>query len=51
MLFTSTPNQLGSATEDFLRAHADTIQNIDVLGGPGAVSDVVIAQARAAVGR
>ena len=50
LLFTSTPNQLGSATEDFLRAHADTIQNIDVLGDTGAVSDAVIAQARAAVG-
>lgn len=50
LLFTSSPDQLGSATTDFLRAHAETIQNIDVLGGPGAVSDAVIAQARAAVG-
>jgi putative cell wall-binding protein len=50
LLFTSSPDQLGSATTDFLRAHAGTIQNIDVLGGPGAVSDAVIAQARAAVG-
>jgi len=50
LLFTSTPEQLGSATAEFLRAHAGTIQDIDVLGGPGAVSDAVIAQARAAVG-
>lgn len=50
LLFTSTPDQLGAATADFLRAHAGTIQSIYVLGGPGAVSDAVIAQARAALG-
>jgi len=50
LLFTRSPDQLGTATADFLRAHAGTIQRIDVLGGPGAVSDALIAQARAAVG-
>ena len=50
LLFTRSPDQLGTATADFLRAHAGTIQRIDVLGGPGAVTDTVIAQARAAVG-
>jgi len=50
LLFTLSPDQLGSATADFLRAHAGTIQRIDVMGGPGAVTDTVIAQARAAAG-
>ncbi len=50
LLFTLSPDQLGSATADYLRAHAGAIQSIDVLGGPGAVSDAVIAQARAAAG-
>ena len=50
LLFIRSPDQLGTAAADFLRAHAGTIQRIDVLGGPGAVSDALIAQARAAVG-
>ena len=50
LLFTESPDQFGSATADFLRAHAGTIPSIDVLGGPGAVSDAVVAQARAAAG-
>lgn len=48
LLFTLSPGQLGTATAGFLRAHAGTISSIDVLGGPGALSDVVVAQARAA---
>jgi putative cell wall-binding protein len=50
LLFTLSPDQLGTATADFLRAHAGITQSIDVLGGPGAVSDAVVAQARAAAG-
>ena len=50
MLFTESPDRLGTATADFLRAHASTITSIDVLGGPGAVSDAVVAQARTAAG-
>ena len=48
LLFTLSPNQLGTATAGFLRAHAGTITSIDVLGGPAAVSDAVVAQARVA---
>ena len=48
LLFTASPVQLGSATAGFLRAHAGTISSIDVIGGPSAVSDAVVAQARAA---
>ncbi len=50
LLFTLSPNQLGTATADFLRAHAGITQSIDVLGGPGAVSDAVVAEARIAAG-
>jgi len=50
LLFTVSPDQLGTATTDFLRAHAGITQSIDVFGGPGAVSDAVIVQARAALG-
>jgi putative cell wall-binding protein len=48
LLFTTSPIELGSATADFLRAHAGTIDSIDVIGGPSAISDAVVAQARAA---
>ena len=48
LLFTLSPGQLGAATTDFLRAHAGVTQSIDVLGGPGAVSDAVVAEARIA---
>jgi len=50
LLFTLSPGQLGTATADFLRAHAGVTQNIDVLGGTGAVSDAVVAEARIAAG-
>jgi len=50
LLFTLSPNQLGTATADFLRAHAGVTQSIDVLGGTGAVSDAVVAEARIAAG-
>jgi putative cell wall-binding protein len=48
LLFTTSPIELGSATADFLRAHAGTIDSIDVIGGPSAISDAVVAQARSA---
>lgn len=50
LLFTLSPGQLGTATADFLRAHAGVTQSIDVLGGTGAVSDAVVAEARIAAG-
>jgi len=50
LMFTLSPDQLGSATADFLRAHAGTTTSIDVLGGTGAVSDAVVAEARTAAG-
>ncbi len=48
LLFTTSPVQLGSATAGYLRAHAGSIASIDVIGGPSAVSDAVVAQARVA---
>ena len=50
LLFTESPDRLGNATADYLRVHASTITSIDVLGGPGAVSDAVVAQAQNAAG-
>jgi len=50
LLFTASPDQLGTATADFLRAHAGITQSIDMLGGPAAVSDSVVAEARIAAG-
>lgn len=50
LLFTESPDRLSTATADFLRAHASTITSIDVLGGTGAVSDAVVAQAQNAAG-
>lgn len=48
ILFAESPTSLGDATRDWLRAHADTIESIDVFGDSGAVSDAVVADARAA---
>ena len=48
LLFTTSPVELGSATADFLRAHAGSVASINLIGGPGAISDAVLAQARAA---
>ncbi len=50
LLFTLSPDKLGTATADFLRAHAGVTKSIDVFGGPGAVSEAVVAEARIAAG-
>ena len=50
LLFTASPDQLGTATADFLRAHAGITKSIDVFGGTGAVSDAVAGAARIAAG-
>ena len=41
-------DELGSVTREFLRSRAGTIGSLDVFGGPAAVSDAVMADARAA---
>ena len=48
ILLTVGPHDLGSVTRDFLRSRADTVASIDVFGGPPAVSDAVVADARRA---
>lgn len=48
VLLTARVDELGSVTREFLRSRSGTVSSIDVFGGPGAVSDAVVADARAA---
>ena len=48
VLLTAGPDDLGEATRAWLAANCATVESIDVLGGPAAVSDAVVAAAREA---
>lgn len=50
MLLTESPDSLGAATADWLRAHASTLQDGHLLGGSSAVSDGVQTAAENAAG-
>lgn len=48
VLLTTGPDSLGDVTRDFLRSRAGEIGSIDVVGGEAAVSESVLADAKAA---
>ncbi|MFP5322550.1 MAG: cell wall-binding repeat-containing protein [Acidimicrobiia bacterium] len=51
IVLTLTPNQLGTATAQFLGSISDTLATIHVYGGPNAVSDSTVNAAEVAAGR
>lgn len=50
ILLTLDPNSLSTATRDWLADRSSTVSSLDVYGGPAAVSDAVITDARRAAG-
>jgi len=51
IVLTLTPNQLGTATGQFLGSISDSLRTIHVYGGPSAVSDSTVNAAEVAAGR
>lgn len=51
ILLTQTPNQLGTATGNYLADKADTLSTIHVYGGTSAVTDATVNAAEVAAGR